>query len=447
MIVFAARKFNQNYREKRYYVARMRHLERFCVAIGGFQPVWTGVDDVFNGAREPLFGHRVAKETNFLVEHHLSDLPPDDSPPQRADPDFGSSVLIAPALTGILVLLSLAAVHYAKQFLLPVVLAVLIFFVFMPLQRRMQRIGINSHLAALSIVSGFLVGIGAIFFLLSGPVVEVVENLPDIMSDVALRLEAARDVMLAAGESLRSSATSEIPDLRSAANANSNGSEDLLEGDMILTTASSVLLYLSEAPAVVAQFFFAVILLFFLLSSSDVIYLKVIQSFDAFGDKRTALAALREVEQKLGGYLGTVTLINAGLGVSVGITMWWLGMPVPLLFAVLAFVLNFIPFIGAVMGVALAAVVALLWFDTLFDVALVAGAYLALTAIEGQLVTPAMLARRLQMNTALVVLCIAFWAWMWSFMGMVIAVPMLVAIRVMAEQIPSWRKFANLLSA
>ena len=149
----------------------------------------------------------------------------------------------------------------------------------------------------------------------------------------------------------------------------------------------------------------------------------------------------------LGGYLGTVTLINAGLGVSVGLAMWALGMPVPLLFAVLAFVLNFIPFIGAVMGVALSAAVALLWFDTLFDVAVVAGVYMLLTAVEGQFVTPAMLARRLQMNTALVVLCIAFWAWMWSFMGMVIAVPMLVAVRVMAEQIPSWRKFANLLSA
>ena len=197
----------------------------------------------------------------------------------------------------------------------------------------------------------------------------------------------------------------------------------------------------------VAQVLLAVILLFFLLSSSDTIYLKVIQSFDAFQDKRTAFNALREVEQKLGGYLGTVTLINAGLGVCVGFAMWILGMPVPLLFAVLAFVLNFIPFIGAAMGIVLVSVVALLWFDTLPDVALVTSAYLVLTAIEGQLVTPALLARRLRMNTALVVIAIAFWAWMWSFMGMVIAVPILVALRVIAEQVPKWRKFANLLSA
>lgn len=402
----------------------------------------------FSPQRELFDRREVGRPNTLFTGKNLSDLPPVEStPPGRPAHLASANSLVAPALTGILIILSLFAVQYAKQFLLPVVLAVLVFFVFMPLQRRMQRFGVNGHAAAFVLVFGLLIGVGAIFLLLSGPVVEVAENLPDILNDVALRLEAARDVMLAAGESFRNNATSEIPDIRSAAQSEGEGDGEMLEGDMLLNTAGSVLLYLSEAPAAVAQLLFAVILLYFLLSSSDVIYLKVIQSFDGFSDKRTALAALREVEQKLGGYLGTVTLINAGLGVCVGLTMWWLGMPVPLLFAVLAFVLNFIPFIGAIMGVALSAVVALLWFDTIFEVLVVAGAYLLLTAIEGQLVTPAMLARRLKMNTALVVLCIAFWAWMWSFMGMVIAVPMLVAVRVMAEQIPSWRKFANLLSA
>lgn len=381
----------------------------------------------------------------------MTDREAAESIPGPAEPPVVTAasqlMLMSPAVTGIFIILALAAVHYAKQFLLPVVVALLLFFVFMPLQRRLQRIGVNGHLAALMLVSSLLVGIGAIFFVISGPVYEVAENLPAIMSDVSVRLQAAREAMQAAGESLRSNNVSEIPDLRIAAGADGADSEGLMEDEMLLSTASNVLIYLAETPAMVAQVLFAIILVFFLLSSSDDIYLKFIQSFDAFSDKRTALAALREVEQKLGGYLGAITLINAGLAICIGLAMWWLGMPVPILFAVLSFVLNFIPFIGAVMGVALSGIVALLWFDTLFDVVIVASVYMGLTAIEGQFVTPAVLARRLRMNTALVVLCIAFWAWMWSFMGMVIAVPMLVAIRVMAEQIPGWRKFANLLSA
>lgn len=380
----------------------------------------------------------------------MSDYEPGRGEPAQAEPHVAltatQSMMTSPAVTGIFIILALAAVYVAKQFLLPVVVALLLFFVFMPLQRRMQRIGINANIAALALVSSLLVAIGAIFFAISGPIYEVAENLPDIISEITVRLEAARDAMLAAGESLRSNNVSEIPDLRIAAGSGDDD-EALMEEEMLLSTAGSVLLYLSETPAIVAQVLLAIILLFFLLSSSDDIYLKFIQSFDGFSDKRTALSALREVEQKLGGYLGTITLINAGLAVCIGFAMWALGMPVPVLFAVLSFVLNYIPFIGAVMGVALSGVVALLWFDTLFDVVIVASVYMALTAIEGQFITPAMLARRLRMNTALVILCIAFWAWMWSFMGMVIAVPMLVAVRVMAEQIPGWRKFANLLSA
>lgn len=364
----------------------------------------------------------------------------------RALRQVPDTIVNSPALTLISVILTLAAIHYAKQFLLPVVMAILLFFVFAPLQRRFLNFGINGHVAAFSVVLVLILGISSIFFLLSGPVIEVVQNLPAIMTDVSVRLEAARDALLATAQGLRGAPVDDLPDMRFSFGAEEEDGE-LLEDDVLISTASAALIYLAEAPAMVAQVLLAVILLFFLLSSSDTIYLKVIQSFDAFQDKRTAFNALREVEQKLGGYLGTVTLINAGLGVCVGFAMWILGMPVPLLFAVLAFVLNFIPFIGAAMGIVLVSVVALLWFDTLPDVALVTSAYLVLTAIEGQLVTPALLARRLRMNTALVVIAIAFWAWMWSFMGMVIAVPILVALRVIAEQVPKWRKFANLLSA
>lgn len=350
------------------------------------------------------------------------------------------------ALTGIFILLLLAAIQYARQLLLPIVVALLLFFVFMPLHRRLQRAGIPGNVVAAVLVLGLLTGIGVIFVLLSGPIREVTTNLPEIVQQITARMEAARDALLATAQSLRGDTENDVPQLRDPISAEESSDDPAEEDDLLMSTASGALVYLAEAPAMVAQVIFALVLLFFLLSSSDVIYLKILQSFDGFGGKRAALVALREVESKLGGYLGTVTLVNAGLGVSIGLAMWVLGMPVPLLFAVLGFLLNFIPFIGAAMGVVLASGVALLWFDTLPQVLAVGGVYLALTSLEGQLVTPALLARRLQMNTALVVLAIALWAWMWSFMGMVIAVPTLVALRIISEQVPGWRKFANLLS-
>lgn len=370
--------------------------------------------------------------------------------PDTAEP-HGPMLVKAPAPTavaiqGIFAILVLAAIYFARDFLLPVVFALLLFFVFVPAQRRLQRLGLPSALVAGAIVLSLMIVVAAVFSLLSGPVARVVENLPAIIQEVSHRLDQARDAMLAIVQGFRGGEEGDIPDLRSALSPGDEAGSEDGEDEFLINTASGALTYLAEAPAKVAQFFLSLVLLFFMLSSSELLYLKILQSFDAYGDKRAALGALREVEQKLGGYLGTVAVINAGLGVSIGLAMWALGMPVPLLFGVLAFLLNFIPVVGALMGVLLSTVVALLWFDTLGGVLLVGSSYLALTSIEGQLVTPSILARRLRMNTVLVFLSIAFWAWMWSFWGMLIAVPMLVALRVITEQVPRWRKVANLLS-
>lgn len=352
-------------------------------------------------------------------------------------------------LVGIFVILLIAAVKEARSFLMPVFFALLLFFVLMPVHRRLQRFGLNGQVVAGGLVIGLLIGLGAILGMLAGPVRQVTANLPDIVAQISTRLSAARAAVTAIAQSFGQDEESDIPSLRPPLpdSDSENGSEQPPEVTFLMDNASDVLLYLAEAPAMVAQLIFALVLLFFLLSSSRVIYRKIVQSFATVAGKRAALATLRETEDKLCGYLGTITLINAGLGVCVGLAMWTLAMPVPLMFGVLAFLLNFIPYLGAVMGVGLASIVALLWFDTIGSVLAVGLTYLALTTIEGQLVTPSLLAQRLRMNPVPVFLSVAFWAWMWGFMGMLLAVPMLVALRVIAEQIKPLRGVAHFLSA
>lgn len=349
-------------------------------------------------------------------------------------------------LTGIFIILILGAVHYARDFLLPVVTAILLFFVFMPLQRRLLGVGLPGTPVAAALVLGLMAGIAAVFMLLSGPVMQLADNMPEIIRDITQRLRSVQGAILNLMNTLGESEQGFVPDLRQSATEALPEADDGESADFLLSTAGGALTYLAETPAKVAQVLFMLILLFFLLSSSELIYLKIVQSFDAFSEKRIAINTLYKIESDLGGYLGTVALINVGLGVCVGVAMWALGMPVPLLFAVLAFTLNFIPYLGAVTGVVLTSMVAILWFDNLQSVLMVTLAYFTLTALEGQLITPHLLARRLRMNRVLVFLSVAFWAWMWSFLGMLIAVPLLVMVRVILEQFPSAAKAANLLS-
>ncbi|MGY6703475.1 AI-2E family transporter [Roseinatronobacter sp.] len=353
----------------------------------------------------------------------------------------------APAVViGIFLILMLGAVHYARDFLLPVVTAILLFFVFMPVQRRLLGLGLPGTPVAAGLVLGVMGGIAAVFVLLSGPVMQLANNMPDIISEISARFRALQGAVLSLLNGLGESDQGVVPDLRQTTNDALSQNEEGGSADFLMSTASGALTYLAEAPAKVAQVVFMLILLFFLLSSSELIYLKIVQSFDAFSQKRIAINTLYTIERDLGGYLGTVTLINAGLGVCVGVAMWALGMPVPLLFAVLAFTLNFIPYLGAVTGVILTSMVAILWFDNLQSVLMVTLVYFLLTTLEGQLITPHLLARRLRMNRVLVFLSVAFWAWMWSFMGMLIAVPLLVMARIILEQFPAAARVANLLA-
>lgn len=378
-----------------------------------------------------------------LSSHRRSAQAPPDAPATIA----ASGPPRAPVVvTGIFIILMLGAVHYARDFLLPVVTAILLFFVFMPVQRRLLGLGLPGTPVAAGLVLGLMAGIAAVFVLLSGPVMQLANNMPDIISDISARLRSLQGAVLTLLNGLGESDQGFVPDLRQTTNDALSQNEGGGGADFVMSTASGALTYLAEAPAKVAQVVFMLILLFFLLSSSELIYLKIVQSFDAFSQKRIAINTLYTIERDLGGYLGTVTFINAGLGLCIGLAMWALGMPVPLLFAALAFTLNFIPYLGAVTGVILTSMVAILWFDNLQDVVLVTFAYFSLTTLEGQLITPHLLARRLRMNRVLVFLSVAFWAWMWSFMGMLIAVPLLVMARIILEQFPGATRVANLLA-
>jgi len=195
-----------------------------------------------------------------------------------------------------------------------------------------------------------------------------------------------------------------------------------------------------------AQILFTLVLLFFLLASGDLFYAKIVEAMPTLRDKRRALRIAHDVERKLSRYLFTITLINVGLGVAIGLAMWALGMPNPLLFAVLGCFLNYVPYVGALFGVGVAFVVGMIALDGAGSALVAAGVYLALTSIEGQLVTPWFVGRSLKLNTVVVFVSVTLWAWLWSVVGMLVATPLLVVIKTLCEHIPALQPLGRFLS-
>jgi predicted PurR-regulated permease PerM len=150
-------------------------------------------------------------------------------------------------------------------------------------------------------------------------------------------------------------------------------------------------------------------------------------------DRETRLATLRtlsDIDEHMTIYFGTFTIINACLGLVTVVLTWIVGLPNPLLWGVLAAVLNYIPYIGPAIVTATLAVVGLLTYPTLGEAAVAPLAFIAIVTVEGQFLTPALMGRQLELNPFAVFLAIAFCTWLWGAVGAFLAVPLLMALTV-----------------
>jgi predicted PurR-regulated permease PerM len=187
-------------------------------------------------------------------------------------------------------------------------------------------------------------------------------------------------------------------------------------------------------------------LLYFLLASGDLFLRKLIRVIPGLRDRILAVEISRSVQGEIGRYFAATTLINIGLGVATTLVMMALGMPSPALIGTAAALLNFLPYVGAAATLLGIFVVAAFAFDGATQILLPALAFLTLTTIEGQLVQPIVLGRRLALNPVAVFIWVLLWGWLWGVPGLLVAVPMLVALRICAGKIPSLSPLAELLS-
>lgn len=361
----------------------------------------------------------------------------DERNPIPKDPAESGAPQTAPrwAIIGIFLLLLLGAVAMARDFLLPVVLAMMLTLVFTPLRRWLSRMGVPSWACAVLVVFGLGGGVLAGVSVLAQPVADWVSRGPQIGFQIEQKL---RDLRLPIEKGI--DAVRQIDELTEVSDDKGAEKVELRKSGFSDRIAETL-------PAIAAQLVFILILMFFLIVSGDMFYEKLVHIMPTFTDKRRAVRIALDIERTLSRYFSTISLINALLGLGVGIAMWAFGMPTPVLFGLMAFILNFIPYVGAVFGIILTTLIALISLPTPFHALAVGGTYLLLNSIEGQFITPYFVGRVLQMNTVIVFVAIAFWAWLWSVVGMIIAVPMLVVVRVLSEHIDPLRPIGELLSA
>jgi len=337
------------------------------------------------------------------------------------------------ALWGIFALLLLFSLYFARSVALPVALAGLGSLVLAPLVRVLRRMRVPPPISAAVLLLGLLASLLYGVWALSGPAADWMQRAPESAREVERKLRFLRQpvavVSQATQEVERAAQLGAAPDPRA----------------VVVQPYSLSDVLLDQTQGFLSGLLVTGILLFFLLSSPDDFLEKVVNLAPRLRDKKRIVAAAREIESEVSTYLLVISAINAGFGLSVGVALYAIGVPNAALWGVLAFVTNYVPYVGAFALAVVLGAVGVLSFETPWQMALPALVFVALNAIESNVVTPFTLGSRLTLSPVVVFVWVILWSWLWGVPGGIIAVPLLAAGKIALQHVPQVAPLARLL--
>ncbi len=334
------------------------------------------------------------------------------------------------------VLALIAALRAGEEFLAPLFFAVLIALILSGVVELLHRYRVPRVISAFVLLLAVAAAFGGVGEMVWSPAQQWIQSAPRILHTLEHKVRPAQTVVRRIGDIAKraSSLGDPGPDAPAAAAAATPAPSMTTVAVVaetgwivagIATVMAFTLLLLAAGPPTLARMTAGL--------ASDLHAVHVLKIIDA-------------IRVEVGRYYRTLALINLGLGIATALVMWLLGMPNPVLWGVLAGVLNFIPYLGSATTLAILTVVALVTFDTVPQALAVTGSYLGLVAIEGQIVQPVLVGRRLDLNPIVVFLALWVGGWMWGIAGVVFALPVLVATKVAARHRAGGEMIVNFLS-
>jgi predicted PurR-regulated permease PerM len=322
------------------------------------------------------------------------------------------------AVVVIAVVLAVGALHVAKSAVVPLLFAVFLAMLLSPAVTLLRRVGAPRAIAAGVVVLSLIAVVGLGFNATWRPARAWLDEAPQTTRTLERKLRpVTRFIAKVESVSEQAERVTDPGAAKSVAAAPAKATE---KKSTIANTQEWLIAILTT-----------LVVTYFLLAAGPALLVKIETALGARTRDTRLLRLVATISDDVGCYFATVTLINLGLGVATGATMYWLGMPNPLLWGVVAFVLNFIPYAGSAITLALLTVVALVSFDGLGKPLAVAGCYLVLTTIEGQIIQPILVGRRLDVSPLIVFLSLWVGGWLWGIAGVALAVPLLVTAKAL----------------
>lgn len=324
----------------------------------------------------------------------------------------------------------------AQPLLVPIAVAIVLTFVLATPVRMLRRYGVPEVVGAAILVGALLGSSTLVISMFVGPATQWWERAPFTLVQIMDKLDQLRSTIPGlAPPPPPPPASAPAPGTRAARNAPAAPAapapppadpiRDKIASEGLALTGAVLGRSLSFTISALAT----VILLYFLLASEHWMLSRTVEAIPRRRTRALVLARVRSAQREIGHYLAAVGIINACVGVATGLAIAYLGLPNPVMWGTVAAVLNFIPYIGPMMVVALLLLAGFLTFGTAGAVMAPPVAFLLIHAVESNFVTPWFVGRRLTLSPISVFISVMFWGWMWGIAGALIAVPMLVGLR------------------
>lgn len=335
----------------------------------------------------------------------------------------------------------IAFLYFGRPLLLPIVLAVFLFYALDPIVDRLQHWRVPRVVASVAVVLLVVSGVSAGAIALWPQFEAVLTRIPAATTKLRTSMREARSGTPGASALKKVQAAADALDKAAAEN-----------GAAPITAPGTVRVEVTEpwrvsdllwsggmgALGLVGQGGSVLFLTIFLLIEDDTFKRKLVRRVETLGSKRVTVKILNDVSRQIERFIWVQAVTSAGVAVVTGLGLWWLGVEQPAVWGVFAGLMNLVPYFGPVIVTVVVGAVAFLQFGTLGQAGLVAGMTIVVTTLEGNFITPHLLSRVASLNLVAVFVSIAFWSWVWGVAGMLLAMPMLMAFKVMCDHIDGW---------
>ena len=304
-----------------------------------------------------------------------------------------------------------AALHFGRPILLPVISAVIVGVTLTPIVRAGTKSGIPAPVSAVLVVLLLTAAIATGLTLFAAPLTEWIARAPEIGATVQEKLRVF-DYPL-----------SVFRDIKAAIMPSASHGPTVAMESNPAEVVGQALVIITPAVSQFAVFFGTLI---FFLATNVSLRQRLVIAFVTRAGRLRMLRIWNDIESNLVGYVGLVTLINLGLGAVTTVMLYLVGFPNPLTFGLLTMLLNYVPYIGPAVIALVLFSVGVVAMPSLAQAAIAPALFVAIATIEGHFITPSIVGRRLTLSPFLVFLALAFWTWLWGPVGAFLAVPLVI---------------------